>query len=88
MTYDKFSQFPADFTMQPGDAFAITPNDENLLAQTTRFIYAGGAGALKVKTISGAEVTFVAVPVGTILPVRAVKVFATGTVASNLIGLV
>lgn len=68
-------------------AAAITPHDTNLLPRPTLAIYVGGAGALKVKTADGNDVTFPAVPVGTIIPIRAQQVFATGTVATNLVAL-
>lgn len=51
-------------------------------------IYVGGAGNLKVTTESGNVVTFSAVPVGTVLPIRTSLVWATGTTATNLVGLV
>jgi len=84
---DKFSQFPPAFTMQPGDGFAITKSDTVDLDQTTRYIYVGGGGSVSVITISGTTVVFAAVPVGTILPIRATRVLAA-TSATNLVGLV
>ena len=68
-------------------AAAITPHDTNLLPTISRSIYVGGTGAVKVKTADGNDVTFPAVPVGTILPIRAQQVFATGTTATNLVSL-
>lgn len=50
-------------------------------------IYVGGAGNLKVTTERGDVVTFSAVPVGTVLPIRTSLVWATGTTATNLVGL-
>lgn len=69
------------------DAFDIAPNDGADLAHTTRGIYVGIAGTLKVTMLGGTTVTFYDVPIG-ILPIRVTKVFATGTSADELIGLV
>lgn len=69
-------------------AAAITPSDTDDLATAVRKIWVGSAGALKVKTVGGSVVTFAAVPVGLFDAVRVAQVFATGTVASGLIGVV
>lgn len=68
-------------------AAAVTTSDDDDLANSTRAIYVGGAGAVKVTTVGGDTVTFAAVPVGTTLWVRVKKIFATGTTATNLIAL-
>jgi len=69
-------------------ALAITPNDGSDLAFATRGIYIGGFGNLRVDMQDGgAAVTFVGVNAGSVLPVRASKVYATGTTAINLVGL-
>ena len=75
-------------------AFAIAPHDTNALEQSTRGIYIGGAGNLKVRMTGFANnvtsehgfVTFTAVVAGTILPIRADLVH-TDTTATLLIGL-
>lgn len=70
-------------------AFAITPDDATDLALTTRAIYTGTGGTL-VCTLAddSGDATFVSLPAGCILPVRAKRVKATGTTASmNMIGL-
>ena len=50
-------------------------------------LYVGGAGNLKVLTVGGDEVTLTAVPVGTFVPVNVLRVFATGTTATNIVAL-
>ena len=50
-----------------------------------RGIYVGVGGDIKVTTVDGDTVTFVAVPQGVILPVRAKRIFATGTTAASLV---
>lgn len=68
------------------NAVAITPHDTNDIA-TTVAVYVGGAGNLKVDMKGGGTVTFQAVPVGTVLEIRATRIYATGTTATYLLGL-
>ncbi len=70
-------------------AFAITPDDNNDLALTTRALYTGKGGTLTcILADDGSEVLFSSVPAGQILPLRVRRVKATGTTASmDLVGL-
>ena len=43
------------------------------------YIYVGGAGNVAVTTIGGDEVTFNAVPIGTVLPVQVIRVKNSGS---------
>lgn len=65
----------------------IVPSNTDELIHVSRGIYVGVTGNIKIKTLKGSIVTFVAVPAGTILPVRARQVFVTGTTSSSLIAL-
>jgi cytochrome oxidase Cu insertion factor (SCO1/SenC/PrrC family) len=66
-----------------GDAVAITKSDTANNAYSG--IYVGGTGAVTVVTEEGTEVTFSAVPVGTVIPIRTQKVMAA-TTATLLVG--
>jgi cytochrome oxidase Cu insertion factor (SCO1/SenC/PrrC family) len=66
-----------------GDAVEITKSDTENNAYSG--IYVGGTGAVTVVTEAGTEVTFSAVPVGTIIPIRTQKVKAA-TTATLLVG--
>jgi len=66
-----------------GDAVAITKSDTANNAYSG--IYVGGTGAVTVVTEEGTEVTFSAVPVGTVIPIRTQKVLAA-TTATLLVG--
>jgi len=83
---DYFSEYRAGLRDPLENAFAITPNDSADLSYTTRAIYVGGSGNVKATLVGGDTVTFSSVPVG-VLWIRATKVFATGTTATNLLGL-
>lgn len=68
-------------------AAAVTPSDTTELGPC-KALYIGGAGNVAVHTTGrDASVTFFAVPVGTVLPVSARRVLATGTTATNIVAL-
>jgi hypothetical protein len=69
-------------------AAVITPSDSTDLTKQTRGIWVGGTGAIAVNMVdTGSTVVFAAVPAGTLLPVRAKRVLAIGTTATNLVAL-
>lgn len=51
----------------------------------SRGLYVGGAGDVAVTTIGGTTATFIDVPAGAVLPIRATRVESTGTTATNII---
>ena len=65
----------------------ISPHATNPLPNFTRAIYVGGSGDLACEMVSGEVVTFVGLIAGAVYPFRVQKVFATGTTATNLVGL-
>ena len=70
------------------NGFAITLHDTNPLPKTTRGIYVGAAGDITLRLEKASDdLLFKAVPVGTVLHVRATHVRSTGTGASLLLGL-
>jgi hypothetical protein len=85
-SYDRDNVARAD----PGpadDMFDITPGDSENLAQPVRALRVGGAGDLHVITRSGSERT-IAVLDGEVITCGILKVFATGTTATGLLGYV
>jgi hypothetical protein len=67
----------------------ITPSDTAPLPLASKAIYVGGTGDITIVAVSDAQaVTLPAVPAGTVLRIRAAKVMATGTTATNLVALV
>jgi hypothetical protein len=89
----------ANLKLQTSRAAAVTPSDTVDIAypgdataapNTAKWpcvLYVGGAGDVKVKTASGDEVTFVGIAAGTFMPVNVVRVFSTGTSATNILAL-
>jgi hypothetical protein len=71
-------------------AAAITASDTGDVANTTKALYIGTGGSLKVELTGmapGAFVIFTNIPDGSLLPVRVRKIWDLGTTASNFIGL-
>lgn len=66
-------------------AFAVVPSDTDLIRATS--LYVGGAGDVALQTEGGDNVIFEGVPAGSLLPVRAARVLATGTTATAIVAL-
>lgn len=79
---ERLAAFPAD------SAAAITPSDVNDLENHTRGLYIGGAGDVKVIMANGTEaVTFTALAVGVVHPLRVRRVYDTDTTATAIVGV-
>lgn len=69
---------------------AITPDDASDLPNPVRSIYVGTAGAtgsLRITDLSGAVVNLTGLASGIFHPLGALKVHATGTDVSDLVGV-
>lgn len=66
---------------------AITPSDVANLAVPIRALYAGAAGDVKLVDMLGTTVTLVGLAAGVFHPVCAVKIFATDTTATDIVGV-
>ncbi|HTO28109.1 MAG TPA: hypothetical protein VL017_05920 [Devosia sp.] len=84
---DLFSNHAPGLESPAVHGFAISPSDGADLADVTRAVYVGGSGNLALTLLSGATLTFTGVAGGTLLPLRTKAVKATGTTATNLVGL-
>ncbi len=70
-----------------GTAIDVSSVDADLSAQPSRAIYVGVTGDVKVDMLGGGTgIIFKAAPVG-ILPIRAMKVYHTGSTATNMVAL-
>jgi len=85
---DRFSSNIPSLTSPATHGFPVTPNDTLDLAEVTRAIYVGSGGTLALRLLSGQTVTLAGVAAGSILPLRADRVLATGTTAGSIVGLV
>lgn len=70
------------------NAKAITPSDTVALSPVPDRIYVGGTGDITCRLYGDTvDVVFKAVPVGTLLPIRAQYIRTTGTTATLMVGL-
>ena len=88
MSQSQLAAMPHGGTTPAIAAFAIVPAAGVDLPTFARAIYVGSTGDLSITTVAGSSVTFVGVADGTILPVQARQVAATGTTATAIVGLV
>lgn len=70
-------------------AVTVTPHATNALNPIPRALYVGTGGNITLRAKdSSADVSFVGVPSGSILPVNAQYVRVTGTTATDIVGLI
>jgi hypothetical protein len=88
MTRDPFEN-TADSPIAPAEVcFAVVPSDSADLTVVTKAIYVGTGGDVRLRSVrGGADVTFRKVADGSILDVRVLAVRATGTTATDIVGL-
>jgi hypothetical protein len=85
MVYDpKFAKAP---DAPAGGGEAVTPSDTVSTTTPFRALYVGVTGNVVVLLLSGAVLTFIAVPAGSILPVSGSRVNSTNTTASSIVAL-
>ena len=84
---DLFTQFTSGLQGPAEAGAAISPNDTQDLPYLTRAIYVGGDGDIRLTLQDGSEITFSAAVAGTVLPLRASRIWQSGTSATNLVAL-
>ena len=86
---DTFGTAPVQMIDPAVEAFEVTPNDAEDLTQVTRGLLVGTEGNVTVtmKSIGSGPVTLF-LAAGVVHPLRVKRVFATGTAASGIVGLV
>ncbi len=84
---DKFANFPTTPISPARGGAQVTPDDTSDLLQVTRAIYIGQGGDISVTLADGDSVVLEGVPAGSLLPIRASAVQATGTSAGAIVAL-
>lgn len=83
----RFADFQPSLSGPASTGFAVTPSNDTDLPEATRALYVGAGGDLAVTMLSGATVVLAGVSGGSLLPLRVVRVRATGTTAAAIVGL-
>jgi hypothetical protein len=65
----------------------VTPHDTNNLTSPSRGLYIGTAGDVKIMAVNGSIATFIGAASGSVLPIQAKRVYATGTTATNIVAI-
>ena len=68
-------------------AFPITPSNANPLERPTRALYVGVTGNVRVQLVNGTVVTLTGLVAGIVHPIKVIQVYASGTTATNILGL-
>ncbi|MEM9969497.1 MAG: hypothetical protein AAF762_00140 [Pseudomonadota bacterium] len=84
---DAFDGHAVGLTSPAQRAEAITPDNGSDLTTVTRALFVGQSGNVRVRTAEGDVITFANMQGGVFYPIRVAQVFATGTTASDLVGL-
>lgn len=84
---ERYPYRAADGTGAARRGFAVTPSDAADLTAETRALYIGQGGDLALILSSGDAITLSGVISGSLLPLRATRVKATGTTAGQIVGL-
>jgi hypothetical protein len=80
---DNFGGHTDNQTSPARSASAVTPHATNALTRVTKALYVGVSGDVVCRLVNDtADVTFVGVQAGSILPVRVTHVRATSTAGS------
>jgi hypothetical protein len=83
---DIFETYQAGLDSPPAHLETIVPSDSADLPRATRAINVASAGVVRVTTVNGSEAQ-VYVAAGIAFPVRARRIWATGTDATGIVGL-
>ena len=86
-TWAQMQNAPGVVTAAAESAVVVTPSDTVDLTNASRGIYVGGTGTLTAIMLDGTTCLFSGIPAGTILPIRATRVKATGTTATLIVAL-
>ncbi len=85
-TQDDFSKFPVTLNTPAVSLEAISPSDSADLSKITRAINVAVSGTVRLTTPDGSEAS-IFIAAGIAFPVRATRIWATGTTATGIIGL-
>ena len=83
---DTFANFQTGLESPAAHLLAITPNNNTDLPTACRALNVATSGTVRVTTVGGTTET-VYVAAGVAFPVRAIRVWNTGTTATNIVAM-
>ncbi|SFR19308.1 spike base protein, RCAP_Rcc01079 family [Poseidonocella sedimentorum] len=83
---DKFSQFSEGLSSPPSRMLEVTPDDNADLPVASRCCNVTTSGTLRITTVHGDTATLF-VAAGIAFPIRARRIWATGTDATGIVAL-
>jgi len=84
--HDKFEDFQDSLHSPPAHAQTVVPDDAADLPHACRCLNVAADGFVRLTTVRGDVVTL-SVYAGTLFPIRARRIWATGTTASGIVAL-
>lgn len=86
MADDKFANFPDTPVLPANSAHAVVPDDAADLDAVCNAIHAATPGSVRVTTRAG-DIVDIFVAEGGVVPIRARRVWASGTSATGIVAL-
>lgn len=83
---DAFSEFTSGLESPALRVLEVVPSDTTNLAEVSRALNVGTSGAVRLTTVHGTTAT-VQIAAGIPFPIRVVRVWSTGTTATNIVAL-
>ena len=83
---DAFADFTSGLESPALRIFEVTPSDTTDLAEVSRALNVGASGTVRVTTVEGTTAT-IQIAAGIAFPIRAARIWATGTTAVNIVAL-
>jgi hypothetical protein len=88
MLEDPFATASDSLIAPARHAFSITPQDGVALPTATKAIYIGTSGDINLRAVGSGNFVLVRnIPSGTVLAIRVAAVSASGTTATDIVGL-
>lgn len=81
---DKFQSYAESLDSPPSNLVMATPNDAQDLPIASRALNVAQTGAVRVTTVGGTTETLT-IAAGGVFPVRARRIWATGTTATGIV---
>ncbi len=86
---DPYTSVPDSLIAPARHAFQVTPQDNVDLSLPAKALYVGSAGDISLRAVgSSTPVLLRNVPNGSVLAIRVAEIRATGTTATDIIGLI